>query len=73
MFKIFCFKTVDHCVAAYVIWYVGCFNICDVNGGNGSGRDANKNVCANSDPYDTHIATDRTENYVTANARLVNI
>ena len=45
----------------------------DVNGGKGRGRDANKHVCANIDPYDNHIATDRTENYVTANARLVNI
>ena len=56
-----------------MICYVGCVHIVDVNGGTGSGRDANKNVCANIDPYDNHNATDRTENYVTANARLVNI
>ena len=45
----------------------------DVNGGNGIGRDANTNVCANINQYDNHIATDRTENYVTANACPVNI
>ena len=56
-----------------MLCYVGCVTICDVNGGNGSCRDANNHVCANSDPYDNHIATDRTENYVTANARLVNM
>ena len=40
----------------------------DVNVDNGIGRDANKHVCANIDPYGNHIATDRTENYVTDNA-----